>query len=226
MPFYKKTLLLVSLFSIGCLGCSKDELVADVIIYSNDFESSDLTGLSGARIFRFDESNVLGNYNNDGFVLSLNDIPEHQYVHISFDLLLHDSWDGNANGFEPDFPDLWIMELNRGLNLKRTDSPKFETTFSNGPCDSQLCLYQSYPNNYPFLEPPKTGVSYFTWGICHFQFSQSGTMVINIQKTYAHTDKALTIDFYDQLYQPNAFDAKCDESWSLDNLQIRALKVK
>lgn len=207
-------------------GCKEEELVADILLYENDFEAGDLSSLTGARVFRFDESNVLGNYNNEGFRLSLNEIPEHQYIHVSFDLLLHDSWDGNTNGFENDFPDLWIMEFNKDLNLKRTDYPKFETTFSNGPCDSELCLYQSYPNNYPFLSPPKVGTSYFTWGTCHFQFSQAGTMVINIQKTYPHNDKALTIDFYDRLYQPNVPDAKCDESWSLDNLKVSALIVE
>lgn len=219
-----KITLVISLFISS--GCGREELNADYLIYNNDFENSDLTHLTGAKIFRFDENNILGNYNNEGFRLALNKIPEHDYIHISFDLYLHDSWDGNTNGVTPDFPDLWIMELDRDLNLKRADSHRFETTFSNGPCDSELCLYQSYPNNYPFLADPKTGTSFFTWGTCHYQSSQSGTMVINIQKTYPHSSNALTIDFYDRLYQPNVPNAKCDESWSLDNLQIRALTVK
>ena len=41
-----------------------------------------------------------------------------------------------------------------------------------------------------------------------------------------------TIRFYDELYQPNAIDKdginqqKCDESWSMDNLKVRAIKYK
>jgi len=43
----------------------------------------------------------------------------------------------------------------------------------------------------------------------------------SIQKGFEHSDNALLIRFYDQLYQPNATDEKCDESWSLDNLKVR-----
>lgn len=45
-------------------------------------------------------------------------------------------------------------------------------------------------------------------------------------------DGAIVIRFYDELFQPNAIDnmgvnqEKCDESWSLDNLKIRAIKYK
>lgn len=218
--------LVILLLVSSTISCSQEELVGDTVIYSNNFEDSDLTNITGGKILSFNNSNVIGNYNNDGFRLNLMDIPDHQYVHISFDLLLHDSWDGNTNGLEPDAPDLWIMELNQGLNLQRVDNPKFETTFANGPCDSQLCLYQSFPNPYPFLAPPKTGISYFASGFCHFQSSETGTMVINIQKTYSHSDRALVIDFYDKLFQSNVTDPKCDESWSLDNLEVRALTVR
>ena len=40
------------------------------------------------------------------------------------------------------------------------------------------------------------------------------------------------IRFFDELYQPNAIDEngisqqKCDESWSMDNITVRAIKYE
>ncbi|MGW8122601.1 hypothetical protein ACV07N_08055 [Roseivirga echinicomitans] len=219
---YLAIFLMFSLFT----GCIKEELEADFLIYENDFETNKIEGLTGERIHFFNGSNVIGNYNNDGFQLHLNDIPDHNYIHISFDLLLHDSWDGNGNGFENDFPDLWGFAINPDINLNKSDQYKFETTFSNTPCDSELCPWQSYPNNYPFLSIPKKGLKAKAPGLCLFSNRWDGTTVYRIQKTFRHTDKAIAIDFYDRLYQPNAPDEKCDESWSLDNLTVRALSIK
>ena len=42
----------------------------------------------------------------------------------------------------------------------------------------------------------------------------------------------MVVRFYDELYQPNAIDKngnpqqKCDESWSMDNIRVRAVKYK
>ena len=216
--------LVLPLFLLS--GCSDEELIADILVYENDFEDMDITGINGAEFLNFDQSIVIGRYNNDGFRLSLNDIPEHDFLYISFDLLLHDTWDGNTNGFDPDFPDLWTMEFNKDLNIRGTIQPKLQTTFSNGPCDSQLCLTQSYPQSYPHIFNPKSGFDAFTWGACERWWSQTGTSIVKIQRTYPHKDKALIIDFYDSLYQPNVTSPECDESWSLDNLVVRALIVE
>ena len=44
------------------------------------------------------------------------------------------------------------------MNLfKDTAVDKFVTTFSNSPCWPDYCLRQSYPENYPFENNPKTG---------------------------------------------------------------------
>ena len=42
----------------------------------------------------------------------------------------------------------------------------------------------------------------------------------------------MIVRFFDELYQPNAIDKdginqqKCDESWSMDNIRVRAIKYK
>ena len=105
----------------------------------------------------FNNTNVLGNFNNDGFTLHLDEVGTHSFTEISFDLYIHGSWDGNKNGFElNDKPDKWGIELKPEMN-NYTDPSKnlFLTTFSNSPCWSNYCLRQSYPNNYPFENLPK-----------------------------------------------------------------------
>jgi hypothetical protein len=46
-----------------------------------------------------------------------------------------------------------------------------------------------------------------------------------IEQGFEHTSNTLLIRFYDQLYQPNAADQRCDESWSLDNLKVRVFTL-
>ena len=48
----------------------------------------------------------------------LEDVGDHDYVFISFDLYIHGSWDGNFNGFSKnDKPDKWVMEFKPDMQL-------------------------------------------------------------------------------------------------------------
>jgi hypothetical protein len=105
-------LVLITLFSCG----KSDELQSIELFYNNDFESGDLDAIDGAQLMTFNNTTVLGNYNNDGFELNLSNIGSHDYIYISFDLYIHDSWDGNFNNFDPDQPDAWFIELVSGFN--------------------------------------------------------------------------------------------------------------
>lgn len=207
-------------------SCGRDELEFDLIVYENDFEQSNLDNITGGNIMNFEGSKVIGNYNNDGFRLSINNLPKHSSVFVSFDLLLHDSWDGNTNGLDPEQPDIWYMDLNPLIPNSSPDDLRFETTFSNGVCDFQICQVQSYPQQYPYSASPKSGVYKTLPGLCLNSDNPKGTTVVWIQKTFQHKDNSLVIDFRDQLYQTNSPDAKCDESWSIDNLEVRALIIK
>ena len=140
-------------------SCSYPKISKDELIYDNDFESDNFTEIDGATTSIFNNTTVLGDFNNDGFTLHLENTGDHDYVFISFDLYIHGTWDGNFNGFsENDKPDKWIMEIDPVMDLmKDTSGDKFVTTFSNSPCFSNYCLRQSYPEDYPFENNPKTG---------------------------------------------------------------------
>ena len=216
-------------------SCSYPEMTRNDLVYENNFESNDLSYIDGGSISRYNGTNVLGNFNNDGFTLFLEDIGDHDYVFLSFDLYIHGSWDGNFNGFkENDKADKWIIKLNPEMSLYNDPSAgNFTTTFSNSPCWPNYCLRQSYPETYPFENVPKSG-SYKTdlVEICENNFFGGPTSLYQIEKGFKSSGKNLIIKFYDELYQPNAIDKngipqqKCDESWSLDNLRVRAVKYR
>ncbi len=203
-------------------SCSYPKILRDELIYENDFENNNLSEIDGGGFSTFNNTTVIGNFNNDGFSLHLSNVGNHDYIFVSLDLYIHGSWDGNFNGFDiNDKADKWIMD---------TPFEKFVTTFSNSPCFSNYCLRQSYPENYPFENNPKTG-SYKTDldRKCENNFFGGPTSMYKIEKSFRSNGDAVVIRFYDELYQPNAIDkdgvvqSKCDESWSLDNLKVRVI---
>ena len=216
-------------------SCSYPEMVRNELIFENDFENNNLEFIDGGEINIFNDTNVLGDFNNDGFTVFLDDIGDHDYIFVSFDLYIHGTWDGNFNGFtENDKPDKWTIEFNPEMDLyKNNYNDKFTTTFSNSPCWSNYCLRQSYPEVYPFENNPKTG-SFKTnlAKICTNSFFGEKTTLYQIEKGFKSSGNSAVIRFFDELYQPNAIDKngnnqqKCDESWSLDNLKIRVVKYQ
>ncbi len=226
----KKLIIFLLIFS-----CSYPEMVKNELIYENDFENNNFKSIDGGDIVNFNNTNVIGNFNNDGFNLHLEDVGDHDYVFVSFDLYIHGSWDGNLNGFDiNDKADKWIMEFNPDMSLfKDPSSDNFITTFSNSPCWPNYCLRQSFPETYPFDNNPKTG-SFKTElsKICTNNFFGGETSLYQIEKGFKSSGKNIVIRFYDELYQPNAIDKdgipqqKCDESWSMDNLRVRIIKFK
>ena len=235
VKFYKLNILLIFVLLTVINSCSYPEMIRNEIVYENDFENSNLNSIDGGGIIEFNNTFVLGNFNNDGFTLFLEEIGDHDYVFVSFDLYIHGSWDGNFNGFsENDKPDKWIIEFNPDMQLyKDPSSDRFVTTFSNSPCYSNYCLRQSYPEIFPFENNPKTG-SFKTnlSNICPTSFFGGKTTLYQVEKGFKSSGKNVVIRFYDELYQPNAIDEngvpqqKCDESWSIDNLRIRAIKYQ
>ena len=229
IPLTKKILsfLLFLFILISSISCSKTEgLNRNELVYNNDFESSDLDAIDGAQLMTFANTTVLGNYNNDGFTLNLNNIGPHDFIYISFDLYIHDSWDGNFNNINPDQPDAWFIDLRPDIDsYPITSFNVWETSFSNSICSPLSCLKQSYPNVYPFENLPRKGLSRLLPGLCSLASNSDGTTLYTIEKGFEHQGNALLIRFYDKLYQPNTVDERCDESWSLDNLKVRVISI-
>lgn len=209
-------------------SCKDIELEKKELIYFNDFNSGQLTNIDQGHFIEFNGSQVLGNFNNEGFNLTLENIPSHDYIVISMDLYIHDSWDGNTNEINPpgEDQDMWTLEFDPGIPRKASEDILFQTTFSNGPCISYWCLTQSYPNIYPFVNDPRTGASRTFPGLCYLKDDPHGTTLYKFEKWFPHDRGSLVISMYDGLLQSNVPDPKCDESWSVDNLKVEVVSLK
>jgi hypothetical protein len=213
----KKLLLIffwVVLFFFSC----KEKVRNEVQVYANNFESADLSAIQGGIITPFNGSAVLGQYSSSNFVLSLKDLPTHDLVKISFDLYIHDSWDGNKS--TPDGPDIWQLLVDNNTYI--------HTTFSNDICASGggiFCPPQAYPSDYPNSNHnPKTGAFRTDLpGVCGLASSPNGTTQYKIERTIRHSNKTMLLQCLDRLVQANAVSQKCDESWSIDNIVIKAI---
>jgi len=208
----------LSIIMMLMLSCGKD-VKMNSTVYQNDFENNDLQGFTTGVIENYNNSNVLGRYNNGGFKLQLNDLPEHKLVEISFDLYIHDSWEGkgidNYNG-----PDLWTMLVDNNMYIN--------TTFSNAPCDdNNICPPQSYPFDYPnsSQNPRRGAASRSLPGVCLSEGVIGGTSLYRIKKTIEHDKSSLLLQCYDQLIEHNTTDNKCDESWSVDNIVVKVINL-
>jgi len=186
------------------------------IVFSNDFESGNLQNIAGGMITTFNNTNVMGRYNKGGFGLQLNNLPGHDLVEVSFDLYIHDSWDGNDA--DPDGPDKWLLEVD-GINF-------INTTFSNKECP-YTCYPQSYPLNYlNSNQQPKTGALPIDLpGACHWADRPRGTTLYKIVKRIRHSNPSFSMRSFDELNQSNTVEQLCDESWSVDNLVVKTISL-
>lgn len=212
-------LVIILVITIFNNGCFKD-LPKKNIVYQNDFETNrdstiqvyNSAGLVDTlTITQFGGNRVFGRFNNNFLYLKLRDLPAHNILKITFDLYIHDQWDGDyiAPGYS--LPDAWVMNLD--------NSPLYLTTFSNG------VYRQSYPANYTaggFQNPPKADAWETAFpGACSLQTSDTGTTLYKIEKTTGHVSDSLVITMNDVLQPPGNF---CLKSWSIDNLVITASK--
>ncbi|MFC3561644.1 hypothetical protein [Pedobacter jamesrossensis] len=215
-----KKLISAAVLCFLFVSCSK-EVKDEQEVYFNDFESKNLNNISLGTIEGYNGTNVLGRYNSGGFDLQLSNLPKHKLVEISFDLYIHDSWDGNKTGFDAvDGPDVWKFLVDGNLYIN--------TTFSNADCDiTGFCEPQSYPKDYPnFTQNPKTGAANVNLpGVCNLKGKIGGTTLYRITKTIEHSKADLLMQCRDQLLQKNTADPKCDESWSVDNLRVKVISL-
>ena len=123
--------ILISLLLICSTGISK---VFAISVYTNDFENGSLGAIQNAQLKETQgyKNYGFGNYyawsdatETNAITLQLNDLPEHSYLKIEFDLALIDSWDGDSP-WGPDY-----------FNVKVDNSSVFKETFTNFPGRTQ-----------------------------------------------------------------------------------------
>lgn len=213
--FRKLGLIFIVLFAFSCIS-SEDKLQEEVMVYHNDFSNSDLANIENGKLFVFEGDTVLGYYNDEEVKLNLENLPEHNTIKVTLEILLHDSWDGNTQSVGG--PDFWYLEMD--------DQTVVHTTFSNSPCESTFCLYQSYPDNHPRFNNPKTGALRTDLpGRCQHVNGIGWTSLYSITKLIRHKAEQLSITMGDDLKQDNTPEPICDESWSVASIQVSTLTI-
>ena len=210
----KKFLFIIPFILI--FSCNKT-VNSEVTVYYNDFETGNLSNISNGVISQFNGSNVLGRFSNGYFTLSVNNLPVHNLITVSFDLYIHDNWRGDL---PPEGPEIWEMLID-GV-------PYINATFSNLSCvPGYICPPQSYPFNYPnnFNSPQSGAYAVDLPGVCSLQSDPNGTTQYKITKTFKDSGKTISIlclDTWDQKDYPNPM---CEKSWSVDNIKIQAITL-
>lgn len=188
-----------------------------IVVYSNDFSDLNLAGFENGKLFIWRNDTISGIYHNEQVAVNLQDLPAHNFIKVTVEILIHDSWDGNPDdGISG--PDFWY------LGLDQTET--FRTTFSNSPCESTFCLYQSYPNTFFRQNTPKTGAIQTNLpGLCIFGAFANYTTRYRIEELIEHSNPSVKVFMGAELKQVNSPDPICDESWSISKIMVEAIQT-
>ena len=215
-----KLLLSLRLFAffllLGTVSCV-ESVENQVQLYNNNFSKLDLANFENGRLFIWRNDTIAGFYNNEEVAVTLYDLPAHNYLKLSAEILIHDSWDGNWNdGISG--PDYWFMGID-SVDVVRT-------TFSNSPCVSSYCLYQSYPNDFFRQNYPKAGAIETNMPSLCLGGSLTSTSRYRVERLIEHTNvDSIRFHMRDELKQTNSYSPKCDESWSIGKISILAIQT-
>ena len=224
MTIYKNINLKLVIFQITFVllvstmqSCLK-EVIVNVpkltLVYENDFETYDQNGFKvysfengnfglfdRINILDFNNSKVLGRFNNGKAVLMLDSLPLHNAINIQFDLYIHDIWKN----------DLWKMEFDNREVLV--------SGFSN--IENVMQAYPNWIGNGSALNPP--GANAFDLnlkGACRNISKVNGTSHYKMERTIIHSDSTFKFAGSDA---GEFFQLNCDRSWSMDNFKITAI---
>lgn len=132
--------------------------------------------------------------------LTLDKLPPHQALRISFDLYILKSWDGNSPQYGPD-----------ELRVALANGPSLiDSSFSNNHKVDRQGSYQDYPAKKS--KPQAAAASVNTLG---YQFF--GDSIYRLEFTVPHDRDTLELDFSSQLFEGKGTD---DESWGIDNIRV------
>lgn len=218
----RQIFIMLTVLGFTCLNSCKG-VQKETILFESDFERGVPAVVNNGKVEQFNGSGVLGRYSENGFIIKIENLKPHNLIRITYDLYIHDSWDGNKTG--PDGEDIFIMNIDGGSSIY--------ATFANGQCSD---CFQSYPNPQPsfvnnqFLfaqnKPSSNAIKTDLPGACKLKDVKGGTSMYKIQRTFEHTGSNLELGCYGQLEDSDPVNKNCNESWSVDNMKITAIEFK
>lgn len=177
---------------------------------------------SGSRVF-------LGTFVDEPVSLTLNDLPPHDYLRLSFDLLTLMTWDGSGdysgpgpNAVGPDFFRVWVDDGPLLMRQSFSNIPK-------APGFRVSTTYQSYPSPVPGdLVSSQTGaVERQTLGYL-YDAGPGFIMdaVYRVEVLFPHRGNRVQINFAaPNLQRIEAQEGMPDEMWGLDNVRVEPVSA-
>lgn len=152
-------------------------------------------------------------YADDSVVLTINNLPSHTELTVSFDLYIIKTWDGISSGYVQ--PDIWDLSVSGGSTL-------LHTTFGNYVGIRR----QSYPGTYPggdyesrtgAAENNTLGFTFEDSGIKDSVYSFEGAESF----TFSHSGDSVSLVFSSDIgdINPN------EESWGIDNVEVSIIDI-
>jgi hypothetical protein len=177
---------------------------SSLVAYENGFEGTvgpEWTPRAPLDTTPMGSRRFLGPFGAETVSLGLNGLPAHTRVHLSWDLFIIGSWDGN----NPESgPDRWQAQVRGGPTL-------IDATFST-------YWNQSYPGLLSDNFPPRTGAAENdTLGYSIEGFSEPDS-VYHFDFSFDQSEAALTLDF-----TGIGLRSRGDERWGLDNVQVEVI---
>jgi hypothetical protein len=233
---------LKTLFSVIFALCSLT-LQAQTLVYTNDFESG--PPFAGWDTEYFDHNPRTGKYighftynevGNQQMILSLDSMPDHQFVTVEFDMLTFNTWDGSGRNYndlpnqsplynDPGCPDIFKVS-SEGMTL-------VHTTFASH--DLEFYRYQSYPGTYPQDQyragtgAVETNTLGTHWNLNWYKNRVPDAITIenavyHFKLTYPSTNSFTDIVFQtfntDSTFNNSTWINDTDEYWGIDNISV------
>lgn len=222
---------------IALLALSILSLSAQTVVYENDFEVRGTQTNFNTSIT--DTNPTTGRYlgkfaglTRQSATLSLSNLPPHQYITVSFDVLVAVTWDGNGRGYI-DTNDLASYVPDSGPDIFKVtadDRTMVHTTFASH--DLEFYRFQSYPGTYPQdAYRPGTGAVATNclgakWNLDFYNEKKVDDAILvkdalyHFEITYTNASESTVIDFRTFALSAGGFQNDYDEWWGLDNVKV------
>jgi gliding motility-associated-like protein len=175
--------------------------------YSENFSGlPPFNGFNKQTSFSFNGTKILGFFYNDTLQFKLGKLIPHDSVEISFDLYIHDTWEGDCPLTGPD-------QLNWQLDNQNT----VYNTFSN----NTGCT-QTYSNFGSTNGPAKQDAEMVNLPRRCFNNPTESSTMYRVTRKFAHQDTLLQFKWMAALIDTEM--VACNESWSIDNFQLKLRK--
>jgi gliding motility-associated-like protein len=171
--------------------------------YIQNFQSAPFASWSSSSSITFNGSKTLGPFANDSITYTMLDLPLHDSIRVTFDLFIHDTWEGDCS----------IVGADK-FRFKNGSTNILNTTFSNSPSCTQKYSDDGVAGSYPaFHDATTTGLP----RRCDIN---GVTTKYTITKSFRHSSTQLDLAWVGELIDTVDNTTLCDESWTLDNMKI------